>query len=362
MNTDTQNTPANDLPMAITRAIESVERGEPVPGAPATGNSRPVDPAPADSAAVGATPTQQPRDGSGKFAPKPAPAAPTDKPSVAPAEAPPAAAPDTATATQPAAIATPDPLAAAPASWREEAKAKWEKLPSEARAEVYRREREIDRALDASAERAKAASAVLDEFAPYAEILQAEGASPTDAIRTLLQTAYALRSSGPEYRKTIFLDLARQYGVDLTTGLNSAQAEAEARAANYDIAMRHQRAAQDQQQMAYAEQILHQFAATHEHFPVVREIMGNLMATGVCADLETAYQQAVVLSPQLRPMLIEAEARKFAQEDARRRAAASSVTGAPGGFSSGGAGAPSTDAKTDLRGAIAAAMDRAGSR
>jgi hypothetical protein len=360
MNIDQQNTPANDLPMAITRAIESVERGEPVPGAPATGNSHPAEPTPPGSAAEGATPTrEQPRDGSGKFAPTPAPVAPTEKPSVAPAEPAPG---EVAIATQPAAVATPDPLAAAPASWREEAKAKWEKLPTEARAEVYRREREIDRALDSSAERAKAAAAVLEEFAPYAEILQAENVAPTDAIRTLLQTAYALRSSGPEYRKTIFLDLARQYGVDLTTGLNSAQAEAEARASHYDIAMRQQRAVQEQEQQGRAEQVIHQFAATHEHFPVVREIMGNLLATGVCGDLETAYQQAMVLSPQMRPMLIEAEARRFAQEDARRRAAASSVTGAPGGFSSGGAGAPDADARTDLRGAIAAAMDRTGSR
>lgn len=345
--------PADDLPLAITRAIESVERGEPVPAAPATEPSRPADAPP--SAAEGGTPTQ-PRDPTGRFAPKPAPEGTT--PVAAPGAPPAPGTPPTA-ATE---------SVAAPASWKEDAKARWNAVPPEVRAEVHRREKDLQVAMDASARRAQAASVILDEFVPYAEILEAENTTPIAAIRTLLQTAYALRAAGPEYRKSIFLDLAQQYGVDLTTGINPAQAQAEATATQYEIDRRTMTAYHRNAEEAAAAQAIQEFASTHEHFPKVREIMGNLMATGVCRDMETAYNQALVLSPEMRPMLIEQEVNRrmqanagAAQQTARRAAAASSVGNDPGGgYSPPASGSGGPNAKDDLRGAIANAIDRIG--
>lgn len=381
-NAPPQDRSVDDLPLAITRAVEKVEAGQTPSAAPAPDTSRPAD-APS-SGAEGGTPSSagQTRDANGRFLPKPGPATDANGQPAAPA-APPAAGVGAPPATDTSSVAgqpapTTDPLANAPASWTQEAKAKWGSVDEGIRREVIRREREIDRAMQYSAQRAQAASSILDEFAPYEQVLAQEGVSPPAAIRTLLQTAYALRSAGPEYRKAVFLDLAQQYGIDLTQGINPAQAQAEAQLTQYDIQQRAAYVQQQQEQAQHAAQVLAEFAAQpgHEHFDRVRPIMGNLLATGVVQDLETAYRQACILSPEIAPKLMEqaiaermrvaqqaaAEQAAVAQQGARRAAAASSVGNSTGGgFASGPPGAPGTpDASKDLRGAIAAAMDRAG--
>lgn len=353
----TDNTkPADDLPLAITRAVETVEARE-------AGNEPPV--APSHPA------TSQPRNADGQFAPKPAPTPPTDAPSVASQPGPATGAPGAVSPSAPGATGAappvdPNSLENAPASWKDGTKAKWATLDNEVRGEIMRRERETDYAMRGAAERARAASAVLDEFMPYQEILQQEGASPVAAIRTLLQTAYALRTSGPEYRKAIFLDLAQQYGVDLTQGINQELAAAQARLAQHDIDGRTSAVMQEQEQVARASAVLSQFAATHEHFEKVRGIMGNLMQAVPGLDLEDAYQRALVFHPDTSKMLIQQEARKLAEAqntDARRRAAASSV-GNTGGFAAGPPGSPQPsnpgNRKDDLRATISDALDRVG--
>lgn len=347
----------NDLPLAITKAVEAVEAQQanatPSPVPPAPSPSDQGDTPPSTSGEAGGTHPEdaaRPRDSSGRFAPKPIPGAPAPEPSV-----------DGQAPAAPEGGGSPGELPP-PASWRAPLKEKWGTIDPEVKAEIARREAEINHGLAASAHRAKAAQVVLQEFEPYAEVLQAEGVTPAAAMRTLLQTAYALRSSGPEHRKAIFLDLAQQYGVDLSSGINSGQAQAEARAFQADIGMRTIQTQQESQAIEYATNVLTQFASMpgHEHFNDVREIMGNLMATGVCGDLETAYQQAVVLHPNLRQKLIDAEiARRTAaqaQDTARRNAA--SITGSTPG--SVGVTVPPTGGKPgSIRASVEEAFERA---
>jgi hypothetical protein len=296
-----------------------------------------VTPGPASDAAPGG----RTRGPDGKFAPKPPEVPEFSKAVVGPDG-------------KPAPAATPaedDPTTKPPASWKPEKAALWEKIAPEARAYVHEREQELQRGFERTAQVRQVAEGILTEFAPYQEILQQEGATPITAIRSLLQTAYALRSAEPEYRKALFLQLAQQYGVDFATPVDPALATTQGRLAQMDLQQREQAARAEMQNSSGVEQTLAAFAADHEFFPQVREHMGRLMHAGLAPDLETAYQQAVQLHPGVRG---EMERRTVAARDAqvqeqRRQQAARATAGgaAPG---AGGFGAAPEDRPGAARG------------
>jgi len=183
---------------SLAAAIDTVE-SSPAPAAD-TGTVAAVETPPARTAADPATaapdkPGVEGRDRAGRFTPKKTDAAHTDVPAadvpVAKAAADPAAALPGAV---PAKEGTPAAGAAdgAPQSWRDDLKAKWAGLDPEVRGEIARREREITVGLQRAAETRKFGDAIAQEFAPYAEILAKEGATPQAAIRALLETSYTL--------------------------------------------------------------------------------------------------------------------------------------------------------------------------
>jgi hypothetical protein len=322
----------DDLPLAITRAVEEVESKQ--EAAPQT--------APSTTPAY----EGQPRNADGTYGSKGVPSAPAPAPS----------APTTGSPAAPA-----SPPEEAPATWKPEVKALWARVPPEVRNEVTRREREADTAMRSAAERTRAASAVMAEFEPYAEILHQEGATPIAAIRTLLQTAYALRAASPEYKKAIFIQLAHQYDVDLASGFDENLAVAQGRLTQHDIAERERAAYYANEQARQADEVIGQFRSLpgHEHFDKVRPIMGQLLNTGTCQTLEQAYQQAIVLHPDLRDYVVNLRAQQIIKhqqaEQAKRRNASSSVGGSLGGYNGGGNAASPGGS---LRDSLNAAYDR----
>jgi len=245
-------------------------------------------------------------------------------------------------------------FAEAPQSWPVEKRGDWAKVPAEVRGYLHQRENELQRGFQQIAQRANVSDAVLAEFAPYAETLAQEGATPASAIRTLLQTVNALRTGGPEYRKAVMLSLAQQYGVDLTNPQfdpNLARAEAQA-----NTLMTERLYGQTAQQQVEQTQVFNEMQAfandpQNEFFPYVRQIMGDLVGRGAAADLKTAYDMAVKLHPEVSNEIFN---RAVAARDAAARKAAvanMSVGGAPNG-----AAAPPAPGSMSLRDTIAAQM------
>lgn len=336
------------LHSVLDEALERTVAPAPAETAPPAGPSPDTESKPAGDSG------QPNRDPFGRFAPK----VDGDKLNAAPdAAAPKAPAPPGT----PAADGTPAPGAAPskpedqpPASWKAEQKAHWEKIPPEARGYIHERERQLQAGFQQVAQRANVAEAVLNEFQPYAETLQAEGATPVSAIRTLLQTAHALRTAGPEYKKAILFSLAEQYGVDLSSGLNVDLARAQAEATQLST---ERLFGQTAQQIAAQQQVVNQFNAfandpANEFFPQVREIMGHLIANNVAQDLPGAYQMALGMHPEVRNILMARHAAAVRQQTQQAASVANlSVPGAPGGGAGGSKPAPK-----DLRAAIEQAM------
>ena len=260
------------------------------------------------------------RDASGKFVGK------------AGEQAPPAAQPQAVP--PPAPAATPPPqFAEPPASWKPEFKPFYEKIPNEVRGYLHQREQELQHGFEQVARRGSTAEAVLNEFVPYADQLQADGATPITAIRTLLQTAYQLKTGGPEYKKAIILSLAQQYGVDLTQPMNEQIARAEATAANLLTERMYGSAQSQQQVMAQTQQEFAAFAndPQYEFFPQVRGIMAHLIENGTAKSLPEAYNFAVGMHADVRKTLIDRAVQQHNQAAKQAQAANVSVRGAPNG-------------------------------
>jgi hypothetical protein len=288
------------------------------------------------------------RDASGRFAPK------ESAKLTAPAPAP---VPGDAKAALPQPQQTPAPAAGdipVPASWAPELQAEWGKLAAPVKQYMVKRESELQNGFQTIHQRVEVSKAILSEFVPYAETLEKEGATPVTAIRTLLQTAHALRSGGAEFKKAILLSLAQQYGVDIGQPLNVELAQAQAQAGNLQIDRMYQMSGQVTQQQADAARALNAFASdpANKHFQSVRQIMGQIISMNPNTGLKEAYDTAIWAHPEVRKSLLAEQQAQYAEEQRRKSAANLSVTGAPGGPTM----VPSKPGHTGLRDTIEAAF------
>jgi hypothetical protein len=277
---------------------------------------------PPDAQNAPSGPSERARDPFGRFAPKE-----SSPPGQVASQSP------TGTAGAPAPGRAAPAFDEPPASWRPEMRPLYDKIPAEIRPYLHQREQELQYGFEAVARRGNVAEAVLNEFVPYADQLQAEGASPITAMRTLLQTAHQLRTGGPEFRKAIILSLAQQYQVDLSQPVNIPIAQAEAQAATlltekmYGSAQAHQQITQQTQSefMAFAND------PQNEFFPKVRHIMAALIENNVARDLRTAYDMAIGMDADIRKELISRDYQQRTQAQKQAAAANLSVRGAPNG-------------------------------
>jgi hypothetical protein len=296
---------------ALTAALERQELVPPA-AAPAAPVSRPAESVDKAAAEPGRT---DGRDAFGRFAPK---AGEPNQPIPTPSPQIPAAAP-----------AAPD----APASWRDDIKPLYAGLPEPMKAYVHQRENELQQGFQKVAQRAGVAEAVLGEFAPYEAILSAEKANPVEAIRTLLQTAHALRTGGPEYKKAIILGLVQQYGVDMSTELNPNAARTEAQLAQLQNERMYGQANAQSQMTREIQTEYEAFAndPVNEFFPQVRQIMGGLVGQGYAKSLREAYDMAIGMHPEVRQKVWERAAQANVNAPRKRAAANMSVSNSPNG-------------------------------
>ena len=223
----------------------------------------------------------------------------------------------------------------APASWKDNVKAKWATLDPEIRQEIQRRERDISVGLQRAAETRKFGDSILQEMAPYMDILNSEGATPQQAVKTLMETAYILRNGSPENKKHVFLQLMQQYGVDMRQGFNLEVARLQAQVDSMNHEQLRVNAQAQHGVLEQASNEVENFAAQsgREYLEVLRPHMVALLQSGQANSLEEAYDQSAWAHPQVRPLMVQQANLARQAELTRNRNAASSVTGAPGAVS-----------------------------
>ena len=266
-----------------------------------------------------------------------------------------------------------DLASAPPPAWGAAAKAGFAALPEVIRAEVLRRESELERgqaAWDQKAARLDRLDAIL---APRSEKLRLAGMDEAQALQALF-AAQDLLERDP---MTGLSYLARQYGLDLRrlgqpTGAGHPAQPAAAptpeltRLAEEVLALKgaviEQRTAAESHLQGETMGQIQAFAAEPSklYFENVREAMAALLRVGRAVDLEDAYQQATWSDPQIRTLLLreQAEAAQAAAREAasakaaQARRASGSLTGSPAPGATPGRAGPAASLRDELEAAF----------
>lgn len=268
----------------------------------------------------------------------------------------------------------------APASWRPEIREHWGSLPEPVRAEIARREVEVQRTLQETAEARKTVESIDRVIAPYMSFIKAEGSNPLQAIDNMMSTAAKLRTGTAPELATMMAEIINKFGtgrfgnafIEQLDGALAGQAPrvdpqqaAIEQVLNQRLAPVQQMLTQFQQaQLAQQEQVTRraqeevtQFLEKAEFGDDVREDMADLLEAaqrkGQSLTLQQAYEKACYLNDSVRSVMQQRQAAQGAQVQTqaaqRARAAAVSVSG----------GAPVGALKqepTDVRAAIEAAI------
>lgn len=280
---------------------------------------------------------------------------------------------------QPSATPTPGQPAAAeeplkaPSQWKATVRDKWAALPREVQEEVIRREGDMMRTIGSVGHKVAFANEVSQHFEPFVQRLQENGVSPGQFMGEVFGSIRTLATGTPGERADVVANIIRAYNVDVNT-LDAAltrmiQTPAEVHQAR-QVTERAQRVIshvearreqeQNQQRANEANQALTTFAADpkHEFFEDVRDVMADLIQSGHCKDLESAYQAAIWATPDTRQILLQRDAQARAttrhQRATQARHASSSISGTPRGQA-----APTKLGEgMTLRETIGAAMDQ----
>jgi len=305
----------------------------------------------------------------GKFAAKEVAAEPEPEAEPAPAAEPAPVAEETE---QPA---IPDKFALPPNYAKKAIKENWSSLSPDVRRELHERETEFHKQFTRFDEDRNFGKQVKEVVAPYEPFIRSLGADPVQAFDYLIKTDYALRTAPPEQRKQMFLQAAKDYGINFSAdevigGTSNAPA--------YDprvetLAQQIARLEQAQQSAIQAQQLQEQqgleqqiadFASRPDRpfFDRVSPMMAALLQSGAANDLDQAYDMAVHADPETRALQLASQQSQRTPTSqaavAKAKAASASVTGAPGYAVPASSPQSSGSLEDDIRAAWQAATGR----
>lgn len=249
----------------------------------------------------------------------------------------------------------------APRTWSPVTRQEWEKLPRPVRDQILKREGEISRALQESAQARQGFERVQKVLQPFLPHLQASGVEPVAAIENLFRAEYTLRSGTPAQKAQMIAQMMGSYGVDVETLAatlegspppQNAQQAQPFRDTRLDALLgqvqqtQHRRSATVR---AKAAEELQAFQANAPYLDDVRDEMADLMTAarqrGKPLTLQQAYDKACLLNDDVRTVLEQRKAeetkRKQIQKAQQARHAAGSVQSEPS--PPGGSRKPSMD-------------------
>lgn len=254
--------------------------------------------------------------------------------------------------------------AKAPASWTPAAREEWAKLPESVRAQINKREGEINKFQNVGAEHRKTGEKFQALADQYAQIIAAEGAPDAlTGFTELAKTVATLRMGSAQQKAQKIAGFIEHYGVDismlddmlsakmnggapragggkpdndaLTQLLNDRLKPVDNLLARMDEAQRAKVFKTNQD----AVNEVSQFKQGHEFYADVQNDMADMVELaekrGYIMPLQEAYDKACALNPEISKVLSKraADDKLLGTKDeiARKREAASSIRGTQGG-------------------------------
>lgn len=215
-----------------------------------------------------------------------------------------------------------------PTTWKKEYLPLWDKLdkgeglsPDEAKKFLsYTTQRESEYKKGVSAYKAEAdnAKSLTEAIAPFVPELQQNGIHPAAWINNLGRAHMILSKAPYSQKMEIFQKLAQDYGIDLNSGYSGENTtqyqDPQALALMQQINQLNQEVQQvrswkEQEDNARLTSEIVRFSEGKPYFDALREEMAQLLESGKAQDLETAYEKAKWLVPEVR----EQELKKLTQ-------------------------------------------------
>lgn len=209
----------------------------------------------------------------------------------------------------------------APASWTPQSREKWSRLDPDIRAEIHRRESDMQAVLQKGANARQLADAFADVVRPYEMFIRQDGSNPLQAVQNLMQTAATMRIGTPQAKAQLVANIVNAHGVDIAMldsllagtvapqggGQQQPQAFRDPRLDQFLAQQQQTQQQAEARSRAEVEQSVKAFASTHEFFNDVQQTIADLMEIrarqGVTLDLEAAYNEACQLNPEVRAVL-----------------------------------------------------------
>lgn len=234
------------------------------------------------------------------------------------------------------------PAIESPKSLRKELADKhWGTLPAEIQSAWQERDASYERGIQRYKERAEAADRMDSVFAPYQQTLQQVGATPEQAVQTLLGMDHILRHGQPQEKAALIAQLAHQFAVPLEhlPQVGPLQQQLLAQAQQLHAHQAQQTAAQAQQAqreldtltsevVRFSEGKAHFATVSQEMFAVLPSINQQFPNATPQEKLQKAYDIAVNANPTARAA-IEAQRHQEAQAEARKKAIEAKKAAAP---------------------------------
>ena len=233
-----------------------------------------------------------------------------------------------------------------PASWKKEYHPLWTSADPKLREYAYQREEQMRAGVEPLLPKAQLADAITRVSEPYMQTIRGMGIDLPTAVEGLMRADHTLRHAPPDQKLADFVELGRQYGINLNgMGGQSQQPQVDP---NYSIMQELNRLRgdfmsltqrQEQERDAVFQADINKFAQKSEYFDEVRPAMIQLLQSGMAETLEDAYEKAIRLDTSLFESIqsakhAETEAQKRASADAAaknaRRAAVSVRSATPG--------------------------------
>jgi hypothetical protein len=241
-----------------------------------------------------------------------------------PAPAPGEATPTTATTTP--------TVDEAPTTWRKEASATWAALPSEAKAEILKREADIFKGIETYKVDAAFGQGVKQAIAPFEQVMRQHNMDPATTIRGLLASHHVLATGTQAQRVQLFRSLAKDYNLDMGVLLpqqpageppyiDPAVASLQEKLSAVESELTQARQARFNESRNTISRQVSSFADDQRniYFNEVADEMAGLIQRGIAGTVQEAYEKAIWLNPVTR---MKEAARVTAEQTSTAQAAA----------------------------------------
>jgi len=227
----------------------------------------------------------------------------------------------------------------APKAWAKEMHEHYGKLDPAVQDYIETREKQMMEGLGQYKEHNEFGRQMRDAIAPYQDLIQKAGVEAPRAVQALLNAHKVLTESAPAQKQQYFMQLAKDYGIDIGQGGGQEQTPIDPtvkalmdKVSNLEGTLTQRQQQEREESYKKVTNEVNEFASdkSHPYFDEVADDIVVLLKTGI--ELKDAYEKAVWANPITRQKEIErinqeteSARTKKAQEDAQKAKAATAA-------------------------------------